>query len=98
MSKKTNSLVFILIATVVNIVITLVCLLLLLVLYARVIVPLLPAESAALGIPVIFICAVIISFLIYRAGIKLFSKKVDIEKNFDPLFHGRKQQAKKDID
>jgi Na+-driven multidrug efflux pump len=96
MSKKTNSMLFILIATIVNIVITLVCMLLLLLLYARLICPHLPPESAAWGIPVIFICAIVISFLIYRAGIKFFSKKIDMEKNFDPLFCGRKQQNKKD--
>jgi hypothetical protein len=96
MSKKSNSLLFVLAATVVNIVITLACMLLLLVLYARFIAPHLPQESAAWGIPVIFIGAVVISFLIYRAGIKFFSKKIDIEKNFDPLFGGRKRPVKKD--
>lgn len=95
MSKKTNSLLFILIATVVNILITLLCLFILLVVYARFIAPLLPPESTAWGIPLIFVCAIVLSFFIYRAGVKLFSKKVDIEKNFDPLF-GRRKPPRKD--
>jgi hypothetical protein len=97
MSKKTNSLLFILIATAVNIVVTIVCMLILLVIYARFIAPLLPAESSAWGIPVVFLCAIVLSFLIYRAGVKLFTKKVDVEKNFDPLF-GKKHQQKKNND
>ncbi len=96
MSKKTNSMLFILGATVINIVITLVCMFILLIVYVRVIVPFLPEESAAGGIPIIFILAIVISFLIYRAGVKLFMKKVDVEKNFDPLFHRGKRPAKKD--
>jgi hypothetical protein len=91
MSKKTNSLLFILIASVVNIAIAVLCLFLLLLLYSRFIAPLLPAEYAALGIPVIFISTFVISFFIYRAGMNMFSKKVDIEKNFDPLF-GKKNK------
>jgi uncharacterized membrane protein (DUF485 family) len=94
MSKKTNSILFILGATVVNIVLTLALMILLLVIYARFIAPLLPAESAAWGIPVIFIGAIVASFFIYRAGIKVLSKKVDIDKNFDPLFGRRKPQRK----
>jgi uncharacterized membrane protein (DUF485 family) len=96
MSKKTNSVLFILVATVANIVLTVVCMLLLLIVYAKFIAPLLPAESAAWGIPVVFLCAIIISFLVYRAGVKLFTKKVDVEKNFDPLFGGRKQRNRND--
>ncbi len=98
MNKKTNSLLFVLIATVINIVITLLCLFLLLLLYGRAILPLLPPESAAWGVPLVIIAAIVISFLIYRAGIKLFSKKVDMEKTFDPLFGGRKQPVKKDFE
>ncbi len=95
MSKKTNSVLFILIATVVNILITLLCLFILLVVYARFIAPLLPAESTAWGVPIIFVGAIVLSFLIYRAGIKFFSKKIDIEKHFDPLF-GRRRPPRKD--
>ena len=96
MSKKTNSILFILGATLINIVITLICMFILLAVYARVIVPLVPAESAGWGIPIIFISAVIISFLVYRVGVKLFMKKVDVEKNFDPLFSRKKQPVKRD--
>lgn len=96
MNKKTNSIVFMLVATVVNIILTLVCMFLLFVIYAKFLAPILPADSAAWGVPIIFIAAIALSFIIYRAGIKLFSKKVDVEKHFDPLFGGRKRQIKKD--
>jgi hypothetical protein len=85
-----------LIATVINIVLTLGCMCLLLVLYAKFIVPHLAPESAAWGLPVIFVGAIVLSFFIYRAGIKAFSKKVDMDKNFDPLIGGRKQRNRND--
>ncbi len=95
MSKKSNSILFILGATAFNILVTLLCIGLLLAVYGYLIMPLLPAESAAWGIPVVFILSIVLSFIIYRAVIKIFTKKVDVEKNFDPLF-GRKQPPKKD--
>jgi uncharacterized membrane protein (DUF485 family) len=98
MSKKSNSLLFMLVATVVNIVLTLICMIILLVVYIKLIAPSLPQESASYGIPIIFVAAIVMSFFIYRAGVKIFAKKVDIEKNFDPLFGRRKPQQKKDSD
>jgi hypothetical protein len=95
MSKKSNTLLFVLGATVFNILVTIVVFLVLLVLYAR-----LPldglGENAAWGFPVIFIAAIVLSFFIYRIILKQVMKKVDMEKHFDPIFGPRRPPARKD--
>ena len=91
MSKKTNTLWFILGATVFNILTTIICFILLLIIYARLLLPSLPESAAAWGFPIIFIGAIVISFVLYRFVLKLIMKKIDMEKYFDPIF-GRKRK------
>jgi hypothetical protein len=90
MNKKVNTLLFILGATLFNIIITVLCFMGLLLLYARFIMPLIPENGQAWGFPLIFIAAIALSFLIYRLILKLLLKKVSAEKYFDPIFGGRK--------
>ncbi|MDR1175528.1 MAG: leader peptide processing enzyme [Treponema sp.] len=92
MNKKANTLLFILGATVVNIVVTIISFILLFVLYAKYLVPHLPESAAAWGFPVIFIISIAFSFLLYRAILKMLLKKVDPEKYFDPLFGRRRKK------
>jgi hypothetical protein len=96
MSKKTNTLLFILGATVFNILITVICFLLLLMIYARLILPIIPENTAAWGFPVIFIGAIALSFVIYRLILKRLMKKIEMEKYFDPIFSSRKPPRRKD--
>ncbi|GAB1482282.1 hypothetical protein MASR2M78_10970 [Treponema sp.] len=94
MSKKSNTLLFLLGATLFNIVITVLSFIVLIVLYGRLLAPLLPQNIAAWGLPIIFIAAIALAFVIYRYALKIMMNKVDIEKTFDPLFmprHGRKK-------
>jgi uncharacterized membrane protein (DUF485 family) len=94
MSKKSNTLLFILGATVFNVLSTIVFLLLLLVLYTQLLAPLLPRESATWGLPVIFIASFVLSFVLYRLILKQVMKKVEMEKYFDPIFGGRRPPRK----
>jgi hypothetical protein len=96
MSKKTNTLLFILGATVFNVVVTAACFIALLLLYARFFAPLLPDEGQAWGFPVIFIAAIALSFLIYRLALKQLLKKISVEKYFDPIFGGRRPPSRKE--
>jgi uncharacterized membrane protein (DUF485 family) len=91
MSKKTNTLWFILGATAFNILVTVICFVVLLVIYARFLLPMLPESSASWGFPVIFIGAIALSFVLYRIILKQVMKKVDMEKHFDPIFGGRRK-------
>ncbi|MDR0387975.1 MAG: leader peptide processing enzyme [Treponema sp.] len=99
MSKKTNTLFFILAATVFNILITIAAFLALLFLFTFVVMPRLPepdaGKAAGWAIPVIFIGAIVISFAVYRIVLKLFMKKVNIEKHFDPIFGSRRPPVRR---
>ncbi len=85
MSKKTNSLLFILAATVLNLV-----LLILLFIIGFIILSLLPLqENQNLlmgGIAVVFILAIVLSFLIYSKIVKWAIAKFNLEDKMDPLF------------
>jgi len=96
MSKRTNTVWFLLGATVFNIVITIVSFILLLVLYGRLLAPLLPESAAAWGLPVIFVASLVLAFVIYRLAMKWFMKRFDLEKNFDPLFGPRRGIRRRD--
>ncbi|MDR1419144.1 MAG: leader peptide processing enzyme [Treponema sp.] len=96
MNKKANTLVFILGATVFNILVTVMCFVLLFVLYARFLAVLLPESAAAWGFPVIFIAAIALSFIIYRLILKQLLKRVDVEKYFDPIFGKRRPPSRRD--
>ena len=89
MSKKTNTVLFILGGTVFNILITITCFLLLLVIFMKFFQPMLPEAAADWAMPVIFIASIVISFLVYRLVVKIIMKKVDMDKYFSPIF-GRK--------
>ena len=89
MSKKTNTLLFILGGTVFNILVTIISFIFLMVVFSRFFHDL-PETAVAWILPVIFMISIVASFLIYRLAIKIISKKVDMEKYFDPLFGRRR--------
>ncbi len=86
MNKKTNTVLFILVATGFNIFITVASFLVLLVVYGRLVAPRLPAQTAAWGLPLIFVGAIALAFAVYRKVLKMVMRHIDVEKNFDPLF------------
>jgi len=90
MNKKVNTLLFILGATLFNILVTIASFAILMLLYAKFIMSLLPEFGQIWGIPIIFVAAIIVSFFVYRFVLKYLMKKVQIEKYFDPIFRGRK--------
>jgi hypothetical protein len=91
MGKKTNTLLFILGATIFNVVITVACFFVLLLLFAKFFAPMLPENAPALALPVIFIGSIALSFVLYRIALKLFMKRIDADKYFSPLFKPRKR-------
>jgi Co/Zn/Cd efflux system component len=92
MSKKTNTLLFILGATVANILITIISFFLLYILYAKFIAPRFSPDSVLWGMMIIFVAALAISFIVYQTLLKLLIKKVDVQKYFDPIFASRKKK------
>ena len=92
MSKKTNTLWFVLGATAFNILTTMIFFILLLMIYARFLIPYLPESAAAWGFPVIFIGAIVLSFFLYKIILKQVMKKYDLEKYLDPIFGPRRRK------
>lgn len=90
MNKKTNTLLFIIGGTVFNILITVLSFLAFLFLYSTVLHSRLPESAAAWALPVIFVAAIVVSFLVYRLVMKIIMKKVDMDKYFDPIFGPRR--------
>ena len=89
MSKKTNTLIFILAATIFNVLVTAVSFIILLVIYSKFFFTLIPENMSPWVMPVIFIVSTIISILMYRLAIKVLMKKVNVEKHFGPMFSSR---------
>ena len=92
MNKKLNTALFILGATLFNILVTVLSFLALLIVYARFIMQRLPEAAQAWSFPLIFIAAIAISFVAYRFALKLLLKKIEMEKYFDPIFNSRKRR------
>jgi len=86
MSKKTNTLLFLLGATFFNVMVSIAGFILYTVLYARFIMSYVPESGQAWSFLFIFIAAIATSFIVYRYVLKYFMSKVDVEKYFDPLF------------
>ena len=99
MSKKTNTMLFILGATVFNVLTTLIGMVLLILALIG-IINATGVESESIlswGIPVAIIGAIVLSFFVYRIVLKQVQKKVDLDKHFDPLF-GPRRPPKKPVD
>ena len=90
MNKKLNTVLFLLGATLANILITAAVFILLFVLHVRFLMPSLPDSAQVWFIIFIFIAAIAASFVIYRFLLKLLMKKIDVDKYFDSLFSGRR--------
>jgi len=94
MNKKVNTVLFILGATVFNIMTTVLSFLLLLVLYAKVFMKFLPEGAQAWSFPLIFIASIAISFFVYKLALGFLIKKINVEKYFDPIINARNRSKK----
>jgi len=86
MNKKVNTLLFILGATFFNVIVAVASFIVLLLFYAKFINPIVPEGSVSWAFPLIFLASIAISIFVYRAVLKYFLTKVDMEKLFDPIF------------
>jgi energy-coupling factor transporter transmembrane protein EcfT len=75
MTKKPGMILFMLAATVFNIVITILCFLILMLIYTVFVVPHIPDNVSSYGFPIIFLASFFISFLAYQKALKLYLKK-----------------------
>jgi len=97
MNKKVNTILFLLGATLFNVIIAVSSIFLLIILYS--VSPIRGMmennESGHGWITIlIFISGIAISMFVYRVVLKLLLKKIDVEKYFDPLFVSRYKKPK----
>jgi len=86
MNKKINTILFILGATLFNVLVALVSFAVLMLLYIKFLFILIPEAYRGWGFAVIFLASIAVSFVVYRFVLKYLLTKIEIEKYFDPLF------------
>jgi len=86
MNKKVNTILFILGATLFQVLVAILSFILIILLYAKFLGPHLPENAVQWSLIVIFIASLAISFVVYRAALKVLLKKINVDKYFDPLF------------
>ena len=98
MNKKVNSLIFMLVATVVNII--LLCLFFLVgLLVLNFIAGQWPDSSLIPAlIMIVFVGAIVLSFFVYSRLVKWATKKFDLEEKMDPLFSSRRNRSRDRMD
>ena len=89
MSKKTNTLLFVLGGTVFNIITTILCFVLFMIIFGR-FAQNVPETAIIWILPIFFILSIAASFFIYRLVVKIVTKKIDLEEHFDPIFGRRR--------
>ena len=91
--KKRNTAVFVLIATIINIILMMVFMLVGYILLARFGNPDNP-NGAQIWLIVIFLGSIGLSWFIYSRMVKWYTKRVDVEKKFAPLITPRGRKPK----
>jgi len=89
MNKRINTLLFVLGATIFNIIITILSFFGLTALYIKLIAQMTPEANHSWGFTIVFLASIAVSFVVYRLLFKYLLKKIDVEKYFDPLFAKR---------
>jgi len=98
MNKKVNTLLFILGATLFNILVTLLSFILLSVLFVTFLMPILPEAAVNVAFSLFFIAAIAIAFIVYRVVLNKITNKIKFEDYFDPILRGRRPPPKRKSD
>ena len=86
MNRKLNTLLFVLGATLFNVLVAILSFIILTLLYINFLMIALPENARSWGFTIIFLVSLAISFVVYRFALKKLLEKIDVEKYFDPLF------------
>jgi len=86
MNKKVNTVLFVLGATLFNIIVAVLSFIVLIFLFSRFIAPHISEAAQSSSFSLIFLAAIASSFFIYRIVLKSLIEKIDVEKYFDPIF------------
>lgn len=90
MNKKVNTVLFILGATLANVILMTAVFLLLFILFGRFLAPALPPAGDQIAVVVIFLGSIVLTYFAYHRIIKVLQDRVDMEKYFDPIFRRKR--------
>ncbi len=90
MGKKVNTLLFILGATLLNIVMMILLMTIGLFLVSRIAGEGLGEAGASIAFMLVFVASIAGAFFIYHRIVRLISKRLDMDKHFHPIFGRRK--------
>ena len=90
MNKKLNTVLFILGATLFNIVVMIILFFVLMVIFARFLAPALPPGANQIILLVLFVASVALTYLLYHRIMRYLTTKYDMETYMSPLFGKRK--------
>lgn len=91
MNKRVNTVLFVIGASVVNVIIMLFLFLALFVVFARFLAPALSPGANQLIMVLIFVVSIGVTYFIYHRLVRWLSTRIDMDKYFDPIF-GRKKR------
>lgn len=92
MNRRLNSVLFILAATVFNILVMFAVFALALITFARFLAPSLPPGANQIILIALFIASIVLTYLIYHRLVRWLTRKYDFEQWFGPLFGRRDGQ------
>ena len=89
MNKRVNTLLFILGATIANIIMMMVVFLVMFFVFGRFVAPHIPPNVGAYILMGLFVVSIVVTYFIYHRVVKKLSEKYDLEKYFGPIFPRR---------
>lgn len=91
MNKKLNTALFIIGASILNVILMIIFMTIGLALVSLIVPKNISPSVASVLFILVFLLSVAGSFFAYHKGIKLFAKKVDMDKYFHPIFSSKKR-------
>lgn len=92
MNKKANTILFVLGATVVNLILMAVVFAVLLVAVSFALQSVLTPELGTLVLGLVFVATILLTYFIYHKSVKKLSEKIDFERYFEPIFRRKPQR------
>ena len=92
MNKRANTLLFIAGATLVNLISMVVVFFVLLLIFGRLLAPIIPARLGQLLLPILFVASMVITYFVYQRLIRWLSGRIELTRYFEPIFRIRKKR------
>jgi membrane protein implicated in regulation of membrane protease activity len=86
MNRRINSVLFVIAATIANIVVMMILFVVLLLVFARFFAPSLPPQANQIMLMVLFVGSVVATYVIYHRVVRRLGEQYDLQKYFGPIF------------